>query len=118
MEYLTRVAPPGVFETQRGLWAAVANGIVVVGGGVSAFPSLHVALPLLGACAAWPRMRWLAWGLLGYAIVLWIGTVHLGWHYAVDGEASALLIYPIWWLSGWLTMGRGAEAIRADGRSA
>ena len=63
-------------------------------------------------------MRWLAWGLLGYAIVLWIGTVHLGWHYAVDGEASALLIYPIWWLSGWLTMGRRAEAIRADGRSA
>ncbi len=117
MEYLTRVAPPGVFETQRGLWAAVANGIVVVGGGVSAFPSLHVALPLLGACAAWPRMRWLAWGLLGYAIVLWIGTVHLGWHYAVDGEASALLIYPIWWLSGWLTMGRRAEAIKADGRS-
>ena len=39
MEYLTRVAPPGVFETQRGLWTAVANGIVVVGGGVSAFPA-------------------------------------------------------------------------------
>ena len=58
-------------------------------------------------------MRWLAWGLIGYAIVLWIGTVHLGWHYAVDGEASALLIYPIWRLSGWLAEGRAGEAVRA-----
>jgi hypothetical protein len=111
MEYLTRVAPAGVLETQRGLWTAVANGRVVVGGGVSAFPSLHVALPLLGACAAWGKARWVAWTLIGYAIALWISTVHLGWHYAVDGEASALLIYPIWGLSGWLAKAHADDPI-------
>jgi hypothetical protein len=116
MAYLTRVAPPGVFETQRGLWTAVANRIVVVGGGVSAFPSLHVALPLLGACVAWPKVRGLAWAFIGYAIVLWIGTVHLGWHYAVDGEASALLVYPIWRVSGCLAMDRANRTITPSGQ--
>jgi hypothetical protein len=106
-----------VLETQRGLWSAVANGRVVVGGGVSAFPSLHVALPLLGVCAGWREARWLAWALIAYAVVLWIGTVHLGWHYAVDGEASALLIYPIWRLSGWLAAERPASTVTAPRRS-
>ena len=113
MRFLEGVAPPAIFETQRGLWTAVAEGRVVVGGGVSAFPSLHVAMPLLGACAAWRSSRWLAYAFLAYALVLWIGTIHLGWHYAVDGEVSALLIYPIWRLSGWLATsepGRPADA--------
>ena len=29
-----------------------------------------------------------------------IGSVHLGWHYAVDDYASALTILPLWKLSG------------------
>jgi hypothetical protein len=117
MEYLGAVAPAGVLETQEGLWTAVSKGIVVVGGGVSAFPSLHVAVPLLGACAAWGRTRWLAWVLIGYTVVLWIGTVHLGWHYAVDGEVSALLVYPIWRLSGRLARERVSAPLRRPGRS-
>jgi hypothetical protein len=58
---------------------------------------------VLATCAAWQSNRGLAWGFLVFAILIWIGSIHLSWHYAVDGEASALLIPPIWWLSGRLS---------------
>jgi hypothetical protein len=63
------------------------------------------------------RTRWLAWALFGYAILLWIGTVHLGWHCAVDSEISALLLYPIWRLSGWLAGDREAANSRGAGEA-
>jgi hypothetical protein len=33
-------------------------------------------------------------------VLIMIGSVHLGWHYAVDGYASVLTIPLIWKLSG------------------
>jgi hypothetical protein len=82
------------------LWDSAARGDVFIGAGVSAFPSLHVAVPVLGACLSWKSSRWLAAAWLGFtAFILW-GAVSLGWHWAVDGYASILLVPVIAWLAG------------------
>jgi hypothetical protein len=88
-----------VFGVQAALWDAVERGEVVFGGGVSAFPSLHVAMPILGACAAWRPHRWLAWAFLAFALVIFLGSIRLGWHYALDGEVSAVGVLIIWRLT-------------------
>jgi hypothetical protein len=85
------------------LWDAIQRGKVVVGGGISAFPSLHIAFPTLVSCAAWRVSRWLALALFLYAITLLVCAVGLGWHYAVDGYASLMLVPALWWMSGRLT---------------
>jgi hypothetical protein len=34
------------------------------------------------------------------AVVL-VGSVHLGWHYAVDSYAAIVVTVPIWLIAGW-----------------
>jgi hypothetical protein len=79
-------------------------------GGISAMPSLHVALAVLFACFGFACRRALGWALTLFAVIIWIGSVHLGWHYAIDGLAGALLAMIIWAISGAYTVqsfGRG-----------
>ncbi|OEJ64042.1 phosphatase PAP2 family protein [Magnetovibrio blakemorei] len=70
--------------------------------GLSAMPSLHVAQAVLVACLAQSYGRIagaLAWG---YATLILIGSIHLGWHYAIDGYVSVVMTMAIWWmLGGW-----------------
>jgi hypothetical protein len=51
---------------------------------------------------------WLSWITLGYLILILVGSVHLAWHYLVDGIIAIVLTYPIWRLSDvivtWLTI--------------
>jgi hypothetical protein len=71
--------------------------------GISAMPSLHVAIATLYALMGWATNRF--WGLLatGFCVVILLGSVHLGWHYAVDGYVSILAVAAIWWFAGRLT---------------
>jgi hypothetical protein len=73
----------------------------VLAGGISAMPSLHVAIAvLIGICLRdrWPRWQWPAWI---YAAVIFIGSIHLGWHYASDGVVAAVGMITIWKAAGW-----------------
>jgi hypothetical protein len=90
-------------EIRAYLWHAVRQQEVVFGGGISAFPSLHIAMPTLAACAAYRVSRWLSGGFLLYALITLVCAVGLGWHYAVDGYASFLLVPMIWFVTGRLT---------------
>jgi hypothetical protein len=74
------------------LWAAYASGSVRLGSGISAFPSIHVALVAVNALFAYERDRRL--GVLAFALVpaMMFGSVYLGWHYAVDGYASLIAV--------------------------
>lgn len=63
--------------------------------GVAALPSLHVGMFTLFSLATW---RW-----RGVSLVLWVltaitfaGSLALGWHYAVDGYAGALMAWGTW----------------------
>jgi hypothetical protein len=88
-----------VHQGIRGLWTVHKGERFVIGTGISAFPSLHVGMAVLGACAAWPR-PWLTALFALFTLGILVGSVALGWHYAVDGYVSILLVPLIWWLAG------------------
>lgn len=71
--------------------------------GISAFPSMHVAIAVVMAMGASSVNR--LWGAIAwvFALIILIGSVVLGWHYAVDGYASIILMVIIWKISGLLT---------------
>ena len=33
-------------------------------------------------------------------VLVFIASVHLGWHYAVDGYGAWLIALPLWWIAG------------------
>ncbi|TIW95374.1 MAG: hypothetical protein E5V59_12350 [Mesorhizobium sp.] len=76
------------------------TGNAGLGGGISAMPSLHVALATLNAYFLSSLNRWL--GVLGwiFAALIMYGSVYTGWHYAVDGYVSIIVVSVIWWGTG------------------
>lgn len=104
MDYLTsanRDYPLGVLEIQGALLESYRLGIPGLGRGISAVPSMHVSIAMLMALAAWRVSR--AWGVVGtlYLVMIVVGSVHLGYHYAIDSYAALIGTPLIWVLSGW-----------------
>ena len=87
-------------DLQARLWLAHQGGDGRWIKGIAAFPSIHVAMPALYALATHGRWRWVWWGFTGLTLV---GSVALGWHYAVDGYAGILLAWLMWRVAGWVT---------------
>jgi len=84
-------------ESDR-MWAATLSDEPGLVAGISAMPSIHVAISLwivLTARLLAPRFVWLA---AGYFILIWVGSVQLGWHYVSDGLAGALGMLGLWML--------------------
>ena len=76
------------------------SGPLVLGGGISAMPSMHNALAVLFALGGMRINRVLGWVMWIYAALIWIGSIHLGWHYAIDGIAAVVLVMLIWYACG------------------
>ena len=72
------------------------------GGGISAMPSMHVTLSALFAVAGFRLGRVWGWIATIFGVLIFIGSVHLGWHYAIDGIVGALAAVGIWYGCGWL----------------
>ncbi|HEX4768470.1 MAG TPA: phosphatase PAP2 family protein [Lichenihabitans sp.] len=90
--------------TQRELWQAYRAASSGVGVGISAFPSLHVSMIVLCCLGMWKISRPVAYALVAVAAVIVVGSVHLGWHYAVGNYVVFVLIGAIWWASGRLAV--------------
>jgi hypothetical protein len=88
--------------TQDILWRVYTNSIPYIGGGISAMPSMHVAIAYLLWLAAWKQNRVLSAPFAAYAVIIMIGSVHLGWHYALDGYIAILGVWFIWHAAGWI----------------
>jgi hypothetical protein len=87
-------------SAQRALWHLYRTGSAGFGSGISAMPSVHVASAwLLVLLAARLGPVPLAAAALLFATVC-VGSVALGWHYAVDSYAGAALASPIWIVCG------------------
>jgi len=94
------VAAPVARALQENLWRAyVTPGGSFPFEGISAMPSLHVAVAAYFAAWAW-RWGWLA-GSVGtvWALIILLGSVALGWHYAIDGYVGVLIALAIYWAS-------------------
>jgi len=91
------VASPHIQDT---LWRLHARGQTDIYTGISAMPSVHVAMPALMAMVGWNRNRLLGAAFWLYTLLVLVATVGLGWHYAVDGYVSIAAVALYWKLSG------------------
>ena len=97
------VVPVMALQVQDMLWQAyVGTSGMDIGEGISAMPSLHVATAVSYALVGFAVRRWLGILLAGFAAFIMIGSVHLGWHYAIDGYAGLLCTLAIWFALGWV----------------
>ena len=83
---------------QNYLWSLNEAGRTGFASGISAFPSVHVALVTLNALFVREYDRYL--GALAFLYVAFVAasSVYLAWHYAIDGYVAAsvtLLIYVV-----------------------
>ena len=81
---------------QAMLWENLKEESLLAGGGISAMPSMHVSMMTLCGLAAWQVNRLLGVVTALFAGIILVGSVHLGWHYAVDGYVSILLTWLLW----------------------
>jgi len=87
---------PWVATARDYLWANYVSGGGKPGGGISAMPSMHVAVAMWVAFvfrAYFPRLQFLGWA---YFAAILIGSVHLGWHYALDGIVASVITLAAW----------------------
>ncbi len=65
-------------------------------GGISAMPSMHLATSWLMAFQGFRYTRSLGWVMVGFAVVIQLSSVLLGWHYAIDGYFGFLVAVLCW----------------------
>jgi len=87
---------------QEILWESYANPDVDPLG-ISAFPSMHVEMAATFACLGFAVNRVIGWTLAAFTAIILIGSVHLGWHYAIDGIGGIALALLFWWISARVT---------------
>jgi hypothetical protein len=100
MSYLRHadtIAPIWALEVQNMLWQGHIGKSIF--DGISAMPSMHNGTALLFALAAFQVNRVAGWVLSVHALFIFLGSVLLGWHYAVDAYLAWLLTLAIWFLS-------------------
>ncbi|KQT64450.1 MULTISPECIES: phosphatase PAP2 family protein [unclassified Aureimonas] len=93
-----RAVPISALQIQALLWSGYLGTSDALG--ISAAPSLHNAMSLLMALAAWAVDRRLGLALYAFAAVTFLASIGLGWHYAVDGLIAFAATAAIWNLAG------------------
>jgi hypothetical protein len=117
MAYLqtaNKATPIWAVSTQNMLWEKHQEIAIGVGSGISAMPSMHVAITFLITLTQLQINRPIGFLFLAYTLVILVGSVHLAWHYAVDGYVSLIVTFIIWWgvgkcLSGQASKNKNAE---------
>ena len=95
------VATVWSLKVQEALWQNYESSGKMLGGGISAMPSMHLAMSTLMALLGWRINRWLGAGYTAFAAIILVGSVHLGWHYALDGYVSIIAAIALWHATGW-----------------
>lgn len=99
-------------DVQRALWANYSAHGGQHSLSISAMPSMHVATTTLLALLGWRINRWLGMALSAFLLLVVLGSIHLGWHYAIDAYAGAFGALAIWLAVGRLPLLPAAKGDR------
>jgi PAP2 superfamily len=117
MQYLRQAAqsyPVLVLDVQDMLLTRYENRNSGLGSGISAMPSMHVSMAMLFFLALRQVSKAAAWLSGAFFVLILVGSVHLAYHYAVDGYVAIIVTALIWKLSGWWASRPGdADAVYA-----
>ena len=89
-------------DTQNLVWNAASKNQSMIGGGISAMPSIHVSTALLFWLLAREIKNKHEKLFVIFFVLIMLGSVYLGWHYAVDGYLAIITTYALWQISGWM----------------
>lgn len=87
-------------SAQHILWSTYSGPGATQVAGISAMPSMHVSMAVLLTLLGFSVRRWLGWVFAAFAGLIFLGSIHLAWHYAIDGYAATAGTLAIWWASG------------------
>lgn len=90
------VTASSIGYVQQKLWEAYAVKGNALGIGISAFPSVHVAVAAVVALYLMERSRWLVIPGVAFLATIFFLSVYTGYHYAVDGYVSMIVIVACW----------------------
>lgn len=76
------------------------SGEIGIGSGIAAFPSMHVTAATLVAFLLWSMNKRLGWLGIVFVALIEIGSIRLGWHYAIDGYVGICSAVIVWWAAG------------------
>jgi hypothetical protein len=88
------VVPIWAVDTQDFLWQYRLEQSAL--GGVTAMPSMHNATALLFVLLAWNWGKIWRWAMITHAVLIYLGSIHLGWHYAVDSYLAWAITLACW----------------------
>ena len=118
LDALRREGARGTLLAYDHLWKGYVNRFDTLGGGISAMPSMHIAMACwlaLTIRAAFPRWQWLGWTYMG---LIWLGSVHLGWHYFSDGVAGIAGALLVWHVASKIQPVRGSGRVGLSPKAA
>lgn len=96
---IDRTHPVAALVTMDKLWQGYSGAAGVTAMGISAFPSMHLCMAALNTVYAFRFGRAWGWAMVVFTAAMLVGSVHLGWHYLVDGLAGIPLALVFWAIS-------------------
>jgi hypothetical protein len=87
---------------QNLLWQSQMDGDFGIAKGISAAPSMHIASSWIICRLAWTMGRTARICGSLFLLFIFVGSIHLGWHYALDGYLAIVGAWALWRLLGWL----------------
>jgi hypothetical protein len=92
------ILPVWAVDTQDMLWTQYSLKSAI--GGISAMPSIHNATGLLVVLVTWNWSRTFRYLAIAHCVLIFFGSIHLGWHYAVDSYIAWPLTLLLWLAAG------------------